>query len=131
MISGDSPTLCRGVRGATVAEANTHQAILDATRELLARLVEANGIQPADLASTIFTTTPDLTAVYPAIAARELGWTDVALLCTHEMNVAGGLARCIRVLLHWNTNKSPQEIVHIYMNGAERLRPDWATDSTR
>jgi chorismate mutase len=127
MTRSDPSTLCRGVRGATVAKANTRQAILDATRELLARLVEANGIRPDDLASAIFTTTPDLTSAYPAAAARELGWTDVALLCTHEMDVPGGPARCVRVLLHWNTAKSPQEIVHVYMNGAESLRPDRAT----
>lgn len=115
---------CRGVRGATTAEANTPQAILAATRELLEALVAANDLNPADLASAIFTTTPDLNATFPARAARELGWSDVALLCTHEMDVPGGLPRCIRVLLHWNTDKTTSEIAHVYLREAKGLRPD-------
>lgn len=115
---------CRGVRGATTAEANTPQAILAATRELLEALVAANDLNPADLASAIFTTTPDLNATFPARAARELGWSDVALLCTHEMDVPGGLPRCIRVLLHWNTDKAASEIAHVYLREAKGLRPD-------
>lgn len=115
---------CRGVRGATTAEANTPQAILAATRELLEALVAANDLNPADLASAIFTTTPDLNATFPARAARELGWSDVALLCTHEMDVPDGLPRCIRVLLHWNTDKAASEIAHVYLREAKGLRPD-------
>lgn len=116
--------MCRGVRGATVAEENTREAILDATRELLARLVAANDLQPDDVASIIFSVTPDLSAEFPAVAARQLGWNDVALLDTVELNVPGALARCIRVLIHWNTPRTAQEIVHIYLREAERLRPD-------
>jgi len=115
---------CRGVRGATTADANTPEAILSATRELLQALVTANDLEPSDLASAIFTTTPDLNAAFPARAARDLGWTDVPLLCTHEMNVPGALPRCIRVLLHWNTDKAPSEVVHVYLRGATLLRPD-------
>ncbi|MDH7486708.1 MAG: chorismate mutase [Anaerolineae bacterium] len=115
---------CRGVRGATTAETNTPEAILSATRELLEALVAANGLNPADLASAIFTTTPDLNAAFPARAARELGWNDVALLCAHEMNVPGGLPRCIRVLLHWNTDRAASEIAHVYLREAKGLRPD-------
>lgn len=115
---------CRGVRGATTIEQDTQQEILAATRELLTLLIEANGIDPDDVASAIFTTTPDVTAEYPALAARQLGWTDVALLCGHEMNVPHGLQKCIRVLLHWNTTKSAQEIRHVYQKGAVNLRPD-------
>lgn len=115
---------CRGVRGATTCEANTREAILVATRELLELLIESNGLQPEDLASAIFTTTPDLNAEYPAVAARALGWTDTALLCGHEMTVPGGLQRCIRVLVHWNTERRADQVVHIYIKGATALRPD-------
>ncbi|MBC8448405.1 MAG: chorismate mutase [Chloroflexi bacterium] len=116
---------CRGVRGATTAAANTPEAILSATRELLEALVAANDLAPSDLASGIFTTTPDLNAAFPARAARELGWTEVALLCTHEMDMPGGLPHCIRVLLHWNTDKAASAVVHVYLRGAKSLRPDW------
>lgn len=118
---------CRGVRGATTCEANTREAILAATHELLVQLIAANGLVADDLASAIFTTTPDLTAEYPAVAARALGWTDTALLCGHEMLVPGGLKGCIRVLVHWNTERRADEVVHVYINGATSLRPDRAT----
>ena len=114
----------RGIRGATVAPANTPEAIRCATRELLEALVAANGIDPGDIASVFFTTTADLNAEYPALAARQLGWIDTALLCSHEMNVPGGLPLCIRVLVHWNTDRRPAEIRHIYLGAAARLRPD-------
>lgn len=114
----------RGIRGATVAPANTPEAIRGATRELLEALVAANGIAAADIASVFFTTTADLTAEYPALAARQIGWIDTALLCAHEMNVPGGLPMCIRVLVHWNTDRRPDEIRHIYLGAAARLRPD-------
>ena len=114
----------RGVRGATVAKANTKEAIIEATREMLLRLVEANGIQSEDIASAFFSTTHDLNAEFPAIAARQIGWTDAALMCMHEMEVPNSLPMCVRVLVHWNTDKRANEIRHIYMNGAEKLRPD-------
>ncbi len=117
-------TYCRGVRGATTCEANTPEAILQATRELLLLLIEANDIDSMDLASATFSTTPDLTAEFPAVAARQLGWHDVALMCMHEMNVPKALPQCIRVLLHWNTPKSQAEIKHIYIRGARTLRPE-------
>jgi chorismate mutase len=117
---------CRGLRGATTAESNTEQAIHAATRELLERLIEANGLQPQDIASALFTLSPDLNAAYPAAAARELGWHDVALMCALEIDVPGGVQRCIRVLIHWNTEKRADELVHVYLNGAARLRPDRA-----
>ena len=114
----------RGVRGATVAKANTKEAIIETTREMLLRMVEANGIQPEDIASAFFSTTRDLNAEIPAIAARQIGWTDAALMCMHEMDVPNSLPMCVRVLVHWNTDKRANEIKHIYMNGAEKLRPD-------
>ena len=114
----------RGVRGATMVEHNEAEEILAATRELLKAVVDANGIAPADIASIIFTTTPDLTAAFPARAARELGWTDTALLGTQEAHVSQGLDRCIRVLIHWNTNRRQDEVIHVYLKGARQLRPD-------
>ena len=116
--------MMRGVRGATTAEANTREAILAATDELLRLMIEANDLCADDVASVIFTTTSDLTADYPALAARALGWHDVALMCGHEMNVPHGLPMCIRILMHWNTTRSAAEVQHVYLKGAARLRPD-------
>lgn len=117
---------CRGIRGATTATENTREAILEATRELLEQLIAANGIVAEDIASAIFTTTTDLDAEFPAVAARALGWLDTALLCGHEMMVPGSLQRCIRVLVHWNTTRRADEIVHVYIRGAQNLRPERA-----
>ncbi|MFZ0546824.1 MAG: chorismate mutase [Candidatus Promineifilaceae bacterium] len=116
--------ICRGIRGATTVEENSVDAILSATRELLYIIIRANEIEAEDVASVIFTTTTDLNATYPALAARQLGWYDTALLCGHEMNVPGGLPRCIRVLVHWNTTRHPKDIVHVYLRRAKDLRPD-------
>jgi len=103
---------------------NDREQILSATRELLALLIRRNAIEPADVASAVFTTTADIDAEFPALAARQLGWLDVPLLCSHEMAVPGSLAMCIRVMIHWNTNKRQDEIQHIYVREASRLRPD-------
>jgi chorismate mutase len=116
--------MCRGVRGAIVAESDETEAILAATRELLFVMIRANEIRQEDVASAIFTTTADLTATYPALAARQLGWYDVALLCGHEMAVPDGLPLCIRILILWNTDKQQDEIVHVYLRDAQALRPD-------
>ena len=116
--------MCRGVRGAITVEANTREAILEGTRELLRTLVTLNGIHESDLASAIFTTTPDLNAEYPAVAARQIGWHEAALMCAHEMSVPHGLPKCIRILLMWNTTRQPNEIRHAYLKGAQNLRPD-------
>lgn len=115
---------CRGIRGATTVDSNSREAILAATSELLDRLVDANGVETDDIASALFTTTPDLTAEFPAVAARERGWSDIALMCGHEMNVPGSLRMCLRVLLHVNTERKASELVHIYLRGATVLRPD-------
>ena len=115
---------CRGVRGATTAEANTREEILRATRHLLALMIRQNGIEEEDVASAIFTTTQDLDAEFPALAARQLGWLNVPLLCSYELDVPGSLPKCVRILLHWNTEKSPDEITHVYIKDATRLRPD-------
>ncbi|GAC1536139.1 MAG: chorismate mutase [Herpetosiphon sp.] len=118
------PIYCRGIRGATTVTSNTREEILAATRELLELIISNNQLDPQDIGSAIFSTTTDLNAEYPAVAARELGWLDVALMCGHEMAVPTGLPRCIRVLIHWNTPKTQSEIVHIYIKGARNLRPE-------
>lgn len=119
-----STIACRGVRGATTVTSNEREEILAATRELLYIMIRSNAIHPDDVASGIFTTTIDLNQTYPAFAARQLGWYDVALLCSHELDIEGGIPMCIRILLHWNTDKTPQEIHHIYLREAKHLRPD-------
>jgi prephenate dehydrogenase len=117
---------CRGLRGATTATDNSAEAILAATRELLERLVARNALDLADIASAFFTVTDDLDAAYPALAARELGWNEVALLCAREIPVPGSVARCIRVLLHINTTKGQGDLRHVYLREAVALRPDVA-----
>mgnify|MGYP006287305949 FL=1 len=114
----------RGIRGAITVDVNSRDEILAETRTLLRAIVEANGIQVADLASVIFTATADLDAVYPAVAARAMGWTAVPLLCMQEMAVLGSLPQCIRVLMHWNTDREPSDVRHVYLKGARALRPD-------
>lgn len=118
------PTVCRGVRGATTVEANTREAILNSTRQLLALIIRRNGIQTKDIASAIFTVTSDLNAEFPALAARQLGWLDVPLLCGYEVEVPGSLMSCVRILLHWNTRRTQTEIHHVYIHDAIALRPD-------
>lgn len=115
---------CRGVRGAITVEANEAESILAATRELLGAMIVANDICADDVASAIFSVTPDLNAAFPAVAARQLGWHDVALFDTQEIGVPGALPRCLRVLIHWNTSKPAREIQHIYLGAAQSLRPD-------
>lgn len=116
--------MIRGVRGATTVESNSPEAIIDATKELLGAMVKANEIDKDDVASAFFTLTQDLNAEFPAVAARQMGWTDVALLCGHEMNKPGALPMCLRILLHVNTDRPASEIKHVYLRGARILRPD-------
>jgi chorismate mutase len=115
---------CRGVRGATTIDRNEREDILTATRQLLALMIRTNGIEARDVASAVFTTTQDVNAEFPALAARQLGWLDVPMLCSHEMAVPGSLPLCIRVMIMWNTDKRQQEIEHVYLREAKRLRPD-------
>ena len=121
--------VCRGIRGATTADENTKDAILEATKELLAAIVEANGIDTKDIAATFFTTTQDLNAEFPAVGARQMGWGDVPLICGHEMNVPDSQPMCIRVLALVNTEKSQREMSHVYLKGAIGLRNRGAADS--
>ena len=118
---------CRGIRGATTVDANTREAIIVAARELLDEMVRDNDVRKEDVASAYFTTTPDLDAEFPAVVARnDFGWTNVALMCGHEMDVPGSLRMCLRILLHVNTDRTQEEICHVYQHGAAVLRPDLA-----
>ena len=113
----------RGIRGATTVENDTREAILDATEELLREIVSANDVDPDDLATAIFTVTPDLTAAFPAEVARvRLQWTEGAFLSATEIPVPDAPSRCIRVLLLINTEKSAKEMRHVYLRGAQALR---------
>jgi chorismate mutase len=124
-------TKVRGVKGATTTGGDTRDDVLDATAELLAMLIQENNIDQDDVAAVQFTTSPDLVAEFPAVAARErFGWNDVPLMCGHEMARPGALERCIRILIFWNTDKAQAEIKHAYINDAAKLRPDLSTAST-
>ena len=114
---------CRGIRGATTADNNDRESIIDATKELLESIVNKNNLNVDDIAAAFFTTTKDLTAEYPAVAARRsLGWTQVALSNTHEMEVPNDISKCIRVLILVNTDKKQSEINNIYLKDAIYLR---------
>jgi chorismate mutase len=117
---------CRGIRGATTVEHNTREEILAATTEMLQILIQRNALQAEDVASAIFSVTDDLDAEFPALAARKLGWTEVALMCSREIPVPHSLRKCIRVLLHVNTTRSAAEIQHVYIHGAVNLRPSFS-----
>jgi chorismate mutase len=119
----------RGVRGATVAHENTADAIREAIAELVAALAQRNGIDPEDVACALFTTTPDLTASFPAEAVRHMGWDHVPLLGAVEMAKPGAPGRCIRVLLQWNTTRSQLEVEHLYLRGTDVLLTSEPSDS--
>ncbi len=114
----------RGIRGATVVAADEPEQILQATKQLLEDIATANEVDVDDIASIMFTMTPDLQSAYPAQAARLLGWMEAPLLGAVETDIDGGLPRCIRVLMHVNTRKPASEITHVYLGKAATLRPD-------
>lgn len=116
--------MLRGVRGATTAISNDPDAIRAATKNLLVALTKANALKPNDIAAVIFSSTPDLNAAFPAAAARELGWNDVPLFGTQEVDCPTGIPLCIRVLVLLNTDKAQHEIQAVYQAGAVVLRPD-------
>lgn len=117
--------MIRGVRGATTIERDEPEFIYAETERLVKEIVKANNIQPEDIVSVLLSTTPDINSAFPAKAVRTIeGWEYVPTMCTHEMNVPGALPLCIRVLMHVNTNLSQQEVHHVYLNGAVKLRPD-------
>ena len=118
-----------GLRGATTADENTSDAIVDATEELLRSLVAANGLAESDVAAVFFTTTPDLNAEFPAVAARvRLGWEQTALMSSHEIPVPGAPASVIRIMLLVNTDRGKDDLVHVYLKGARSLRGRGTTE---
>ncbi len=115
----------RGIRGATTVSADEPDLILQATRELLEAILDANfEMKPEDVASAIFTVTDDLISTFPAQAARQMGWELVPMLCAREIPVPDSLPHVIRVLVHWNTEILQSEIKHVYLRDAVKLRPD-------
>lgn len=114
----------RGIRGAIDVPSNDAKEILEATKELLQEMMQKNSLDKNEIAAIIFSMTVDLDAVFPAEAARELGWVYVPLFCTSEIDVPGSLPRCIRVLMLVNSTKTPEEIRHVYLRGAAALRTD-------
>jgi monofunctional chorismate mutase len=121
-----NPLRCRGIRGATTADEDSESGILESTRELLSQLLSANQLDRNEITAIFFTCTRDLSATFPARAARELGLVHLPLLCGQEMNVPGAPERCIRILLLVNTGRTPEQLRHVYLRGAANLRPDFA-----
>lgn len=117
---------CLGIRGAITVETNTREAILAAAHELMTALIEANQLEQNDVGGIFFSATADLDAEYPAVAVRQMGWRDAAIMCGQEMNVSGSLPMCLRVMVMWNTTRAVDQIRHIYLRGAQVLRPDRA-----
>jgi len=116
--------MVRGIRGATTVKSDTVEEVLQATRELLEMIRNENGFMIEDIASALFTVTADVRSVFPAAAARSIGWDKVPLLCFQEIEVPNALPRCIRVLVHVNTDKTQEDIKHIYLKEAQGLRTD-------
>ncbi|MFC4354577.1 chorismate mutase [Chryseomicrobium palamuruense] len=117
--------MIRGIRGATTITVDNAEAVFTATQQLAIEMALQNDIAPDDVASVIISTTPDITSSFPAKAVRMLdGWNYVPVMCTHEMNVSESLPKCIRIMMHVNTDVNQQDVVHIYLNDAVTLRPD-------
>lgn len=115
----------RGIRGATTVEADLPEQIIASTQELLTSIIQANpSFRLEDAASVIFTLTKDLSSVHPAKGARQIGWNSVPMICSMEIPVPGSLEKCIRVLIHWNTDLEQNAVKHVYLHGAAVLRPD-------
>ncbi|MBM7556481.1 chorismate mutase [Halanaerobacter jeridensis] len=118
----------RGIRGAITVTEDTEKAIITATTKLLNEMIAANGLEEDNVASVTFSLTPDLNSAFPAVAARELGWDNVALFCCQELAINDALDKCIRILIHYNTDKKLGELNHIYLKDAKKLRPDLAEE---
>jgi chorismate mutase len=116
----------RGVRGAVTVQTDDANAIVAATKRLLSEMTQRNGIELDDIASVLFSLTPDLHAVFPALGAREMGWVHVPMLHFTEIDVPGSLGKVIRVLMHVNTQLAQDDVEHVYLDGASVLRPDLA-----
>jgi len=118
----------RGIRGATTIASDQQAEVLAATTDLLTQMQQANDFSVQDLAAVLFTVTTDIHSVFPARAARHLGWDRVPLMCFPEIEIEGALPLCIRVLILWNTDYSQEQVRHVYLHGAKILRPDLQSD---
>lgn len=117
--------MIRGIRGATTITSDTGEIIHDETERLVLEMVKKNSVNPDHVASVIISTTTDISSAFPAKAVRSIpGWTYVPVMCTHEMDVPKSINLCIRVLMHVNTELAQQDVHHVYLNGAMKLRPD-------
>ncbi|WHH59461.1 chorismate mutase [Petroclostridium sp. X23] len=116
----------RAIRGAITVDENTKEQIINKTKQLLVEIIQSNDVSNSDMVSIFFTVTNDITAAFPPVAARELGLANVPLMTAVEMEVPGSLPKCIRVMLHLNSDKSLDEIKHVYLGNAKKLRPDLA-----
>ena len=117
--------IMRGIRGATTIETDVKENVLSATLELLGKIFAANpDLKTEDIASAIFTVTEDIISAFPALAARQIGWDQIPMMCAKEIPVQDSLPLCVRVLIHWNTSKAQDAVRHVYLRGAEKLRPD-------
>jgi chorismate mutase len=114
----------RGLRGATTVDSDTAEQVTARIQELLTAMIERNGVDHEDLISIVFTATPDIVSIFPALAARKLGLGDVPLLCARELDVVGATPRCLRVLIHLSTTRARNELHHVYLEGARELRDD-------
>jgi chorismate mutase len=120
----DARPMIRGIRGAITVDADSEADIVRATKRLLLEMIERNGVRIDDIASVLFSLTPDVRSAFPALGAREMGWVHVPMLHFTEIDVPGALPRVIRVLMHVNTGRGQQEVEHVYLDGAAVLRPD-------
>ena len=118
------PTSVRALRGATTIDEDTKEQITERVVELMQAMVEQNAVDHDDLISIWFTATPDIHSMFPAAAARSVGFGDVPLLCAQELSIEGATPKCIRVLAHLNTPRSNAELHHVYLHGARALRDD-------
>lgn len=118
------PAAVRAIRGATTVDEDTKQQVTSRTQELITAMLERNRVSKDDLISVVFTATDDVHSMFPATAAREIGLGDVPLLCARELDVDGATPRCIRVMMHVNTDMSRTELHHVYLEGARGLRDD-------
>jgi chorismate mutase len=118
------PPAVRALRGATTVDADTEEQVNQRVKALVAEMLERNAIDKQDIISIFFTATDDVRSVFPAAAARAMGLGDVPLLCARELNVAGGMPLCIRVMMHLTTDRSRSELHHVYLEGAKGLRDD-------
>jgi chorismate mutase len=126
VVKGIRPVAVRAIRGAVQIDANERTAVLDGTTELVTEVMTRNGLATDDVISVVFTATPDLTAEFPALAARKIGFQDVPLLCASEIDVPGAMPRVVRLLMHVETGKPRAALQHVYLRGATALRLDIA-----